>query len=187
MNAASYTVTRRDGLTIVEGAVPLGDMVALMGNAGPDDIADTSLPRVLGASLVMGSPEACKRERERLGLTRTPPVEIAEADTAVQIAEWEKRGDVGASSETVARHLTGRPLTDGATGALPADADDFTRCSLLLDWAPALRERLGELASLSPAWAALVEAWPTLEALLANGSDGRAEIHARLRVIREEV
>lgn len=184
MNTTSYAVTYRDGLTIIQGAIPLGEIVALIGEQAEEKVISTHLANALNASLVVGTPAACAAEMARLGLTREPPAELAGSDTDAQVDAWLARGEVGLSSETIARYLTGRDMGRlGTTGHLPADAGDFSRCCLLLDWAPELRDRLPRLKTLSSAWAALVDVWDELEALLAKGSHGRSMIHAKLQLL----
>jgi hypothetical protein len=159
-------------------------MVALLGDHSEEKVIDTHLASALNASLVIGTPQACASEKARLGLTRHPPAKLAQSDTDTQVAAWLGRGETGLSSETIARYLTGQDLGGlGPAGHLPADASDFDRCCLLLDWAPGLRDRLTELRTLSPAWAGLVEVWGELEALRDAGGQG-ALLHARLQVIR---
>lgn len=73
-----------------------------------------------------------------------------------KLAEWALGGDTGASSQTIAQHLIGAAYV---RGSWPHDLDDFGRCYRLLERVPGLREHFGEMRSLSPVWAALVDAW----------------------------
>lgn len=87
------------------------------------------------------------------------------------LVEWLQRGDRGVSSETIVEVLEGLPigtLVGRNTGRCPQDPSDFRRCVLLLRAVPSYRARLGELASVSPGWAALVEHWQELEDLLSE-------------------
>lgn len=183
----SYSVTRRDGLIIVYGPIPVNDLLTL--SVHDDDqeelFMDNGLMRALGASAVIGTQEACAAEKARLRGSRLPHEDLATLTTEKQVDNWLAHGDVGASSETLALYLIGRPYQDryGEQGALPYDAGDFERCCLLLKWAPALRERLEELQGLSPAWGRISTQWDSLEQLLAEGETVR--LAGRLREIRE--
>ena len=79
---------------------------------------------------------------------------------------WIDRGEVGASSATIAEHLSSAKWSDmGMTGpGKPMDSDDFGRCHKLLELAREnghnWRERLFEFPP--PGWERLVEAWGQL-------------------------
>lgn len=66
----SYTVTRRDGLTIVHGSLPIDVFAKMTEQAGDHDIAHPGITTALGACMVFGSREACRAEAERLGLAQ---------------------------------------------------------------------------------------------------------------------
>lgn len=73
---------------------------------------------------------------------------------------WLATGERGLSSEAIAHHLAGLPIKNNfGTTHHPVDPSDLRRCRLLLDAVPALADRIGEMANVSPAWAALVNAW----------------------------
>lgn len=63
-----YTIERRDGLLIVQGALPLDDLDALTSTMPSSAIFCTLLPARLGANLVAGPVDAINAERERQGI-----------------------------------------------------------------------------------------------------------------------
>jgi len=70
--ANSYEVTRRDGVTIITGSIPINECVALMNNAseemGSDGIADSLLAAHLNAALVWGAEKDCLALRKKLNI-----------------------------------------------------------------------------------------------------------------------
>jgi hypothetical protein len=174
----SYQATDHD-LTVLRGQIPIRELPSLMKRHGKDAIVDTWLARALKATMVIGSPEACARHREALGLSQLPTGEIATLSLQQQVDAWRRRGDVGASSEALANVLMGMAHAPEEP-AYPRDAGDFQRCALLLVWAPGLRERLSAIATRSTAWRAIVAHWDELEMLLALGETGRRKLNERL-------
>jgi len=166
-------------LTVLRGQIPIRELPSLMKRHGKDAIVDTWLARALRATMVIGSPEACARKREALGLSQLPTREIAAMPLDQQVDAWRRRGDVGASSEALADVMMGRPCAPEQP-AHPHDASDFQRCALLLVWAPGLRERLPVIATRSAAWRAIVAHWVELEMLLALGDSGHRKLNERL-------
>ena len=83
------------------------------------------------------------------------------------LQDWYLTGEVGASSETIARALTGERFGRGAPFA-PLDASDVGRCVALLDLAAKngedWRARLPEVALRSYQWRLIVPRWPEIEA-----------------------
>ncbi|WP_444679461.1 hypothetical protein [Halomonas sp. E19] len=67
----SYQATDHD-LTVLRGQIPIRELPSLMKRHGKDAIVDTWLARALKATMVIGSPEACARKREALGLSQLP-------------------------------------------------------------------------------------------------------------------
>lgn len=61
-----YTITHRDGLTIIKGAIPLLDLVTRINQESPEMVMATDLCKLLRASVVYGSAEACHEERRRM-------------------------------------------------------------------------------------------------------------------------
>ena len=85
------------------------------------------------------------------------------------LLEWLHNGERGISSNTMVEQLAGLPCRQHKWfSSHPRDPADFARCIRLLDAVPELRERLGEMAAVSPEWAALVREWGQLEALFAE-------------------
>ena len=91
-------------------------------------------------------------------MTTTLPLE--------RFAHWLAYGERGMSSESIMRAATGGdPGRWGWTE--PADLDDFRRCGLLLAEIPEARgAAFSRLAEGSRAWAALIERWADIVALL---------------------
>lgn len=82
-----------------------------------------------------------------------------------ELLAWMGGGDTGMSSECMALHLSGICSNDDSH---PHDPDDLGRCMRLLFRVPALRSRLAKMATVSPAWAALVARWDELERCMAD-------------------
>jgi len=77
--------------------------------------------------------------------------------------EWLRTGERGISSEAIFSHLTGIRVLNPTWGLDgPHDFGDFRRCELLLEAVPEFRERFGEMKTVSPYWARLVDEWPNL-------------------------
>lgn len=77
-------------------------------------------------------------------------------------AKWAASGDTGSSSKAMLSVMLGeRPKT---SFCYPHDGGDLGRCIGLLDAVPEYRERLAEMKAIGPAWAALIDHWPDLEA-----------------------
>jgi hypothetical protein len=77
------------------------------------------------------------------------------------LTKWLLSDDTGVSSKAIAAHLTG-DTKQGKFGDYPSDGDDFGRCYRLLVCVPEFAPRIGELATRSPQWAALVKHWSEL-------------------------
>ena len=80
--------------------------------------------------------------------------------------KWIECGEHGVSSKTIYSVLSGVPIMSPNRYCHPLDPDDFRRCYLLLQFVPSWRQRIGEMASISPTWAALVANWGKLENML---------------------
>lgn len=78
--------------------------------------------------------------------------------------EWFANGERGISSDTIVMHLTGR--IHPRYPDHPYDPSDVRRCELLLRRVPLLRLVFGEMATLSPVWAAFVARWDDIVALM---------------------
>lgn len=84
------------------------------------------------------------------------------ASAEIRAAKWAATGDTGSSSKAMLSVMVGeRPKT---SFCYPHDGGDLGRCIGLLDAVPEYRERLAEMKAIGPAWAALIDHWPELEA-----------------------
>lgn len=103
-----------------------------------------------------------------------------------KVLDWFVSGETGRSSETMAARLTGR-TPPGHPFNHPSDGGDLGRCLKLLDAVPELRERLPDMADVSPYWAALVERWDDLEtAYHTKGADVYALMCSVLDPVEEK-
>lgn len=81
---------------------------------------------------------------------------------------WLLTAETGLSSVCLCATMLGHPSHFGLSGtnrAHPMDPSDFRRCYRLLQIFPEWRDRIGEMAAVSPEWAALVSEWDELERL----------------------
>ena len=85
------------------------------------------------------------------------------SDVNEKLIGWLLGGKTGVSSETIAAKMTGQTPRYG--GGHPHDGGDFERCEGLLDAVPEFRDRLPEMAEVSPYWAALIARWDEIRAL----------------------
>ncbi len=76
--------------------------------------------------------------------------------------DWLKTGERGVSSEAIFSHLTGIPI-GGNWMSPPYDSADFMRCRKLLVAVPSFASRIGEMATVSPQWAAIVARWRDID------------------------
>lgn len=84
-----YSVIRSNGCVVIEGAVPVDDLVALIKAwdkyRDPDEpewICDSLLSGHLKCNMVIGPPDACQAWRERLGIVAVGPPRPAAATTS---------------------------------------------------------------------------------------------------------
>ena len=80
--------------------------------------------------------------------------------------DWLANGRRGSSSETIFTTLTGYEAIAEDEMDHPHDAADFRRCCLMFECCPELRSRIGEMASISEEWRALVSNWDALERMM---------------------
>lgn len=165
----SYSVENKDGCTIVYGSVPMSVMGAIMKSAGKDQIMSFELQNILGASMVFGNPKNLERLK-----TNSPKPEIPiefRKTLGEGASKWVESGLVGSSSNFMLFAFTGfnalawlkhGNTSEKAKPACPRDADDLSRCRLLLEAEPRFNSRLPELASVSSTWKALVDHWDKL-------------------------
>jgi hypothetical protein len=110
--------------------------------------------------------------------------------------EWLASGERGISSEAIVSHLTGaRVGRNYGFGDHPYDPGDFRRCEKLLRQVPFARVALPQMATRSPEWAALVDHWEELVALMEEEAPGvfdnchgsAPRTYARMQALFEEV
>ena len=82
-----------------------------------------------------------------------------------QFNGWLAHGERGISSEAIVTHLTGINVGSSRWSQdHPHDPSDFRRCQLLLEAVPLARLAFPSMATRSPQWARLVEAWDEIHA-----------------------
>lgn len=101
------------------------------------------------------------------------------AETIEQRAnQWIAGRDTGASSKALWAVMMG---SKPERHAYPSDGGDLGRCMRLLDAVPEWKPRIGEMAAISPYWAALVAEWPKLERL--HAADDHKATYAAMKAI----
>jgi hypothetical protein len=81
------------------------------------------------------------------------------SDINDKILDWFCTGEVGASSEAIAKVMIGKHGP-----SRPHDPADFCRCLKLIRAVPEIRPRLHEMENVSGEWAKLIDRWDELEA-----------------------
>ena len=76
--------------------------------------------------------------------------------------KWITGPNTGASSKALWAVMMGHP----AGNSYPSDGGDLWRCLNLLEQVPEWKSRIGEMRDVSPYWAALVDRWDDLVALM---------------------
>lgn len=166
----AYAVENVMGCRIVTGPVPIPDLMAIMAEPeGEEWLTDLNLGNKLGATMVLGTKECLDRlagseeiqariTGRALGIRQQ--IE-SEGGVVPQAAfDWLVIGERGKSSDALFAFFT--QATSMASRSHPHDTYDLRRCRLLLDCVPEFRDRLSSVASLSPAWAGIVNVWPSL-------------------------
>ncbi|MGJ7509221.1 hypothetical protein [Variovorax sp. GT1P44] len=153
--------------------MPLPEFLNLMRQARDSEVLHAGVARMLGATAIIGAPEALARirrqetpaaiERLRLQLGR------AALRLDLQALRWLAAGEQGPASLALFVLLTGvrPPHCHGRIRDLPRDANAFRRCRLLIEQVPSLRRALPVLAQRTAdpgvaEWAAIAEAWGDL-------------------------
>jgi len=86
---------------------------------------------------------------------------------------WRLHGEHGISSEAIADRLEyGATASRWRRSNYPHDPSDFRRCERLLRAAPAMRDDLPQMAVEGPEWAALVQHWDDVVALIEADAPG---------------
>jgi hypothetical protein len=154
-----YTVTVRDGVTLVEGMMPLDHFTALVALAGEGGVLSNYLAQLAHVQWAWGQPEDVDKLAGQL------KQEILSARPHMTPLErWLAVGFRGKSSNAIVGNLRGVYVDD--LKAHPHDPSDLWTCLMLLEEVPELRADLGMMASASSEWAGLVEHWASLERLL---------------------
>lgn len=158
---ASYRIENHGNCVLVFGSVPLSQMSALAKLVPENSIMDTHLARISGASFAMGPKEEIKALVASITESYVPGAHSIHSGLLSEEAiRWLAIGERGASSNAIFFRLTkvrSQDIKDEM--AHPHDPDDLRRCRLLLEQVPELAPRIGEMASVSKEWAALIEKW----------------------------
>ncbi|OZE35657.1 MULTISPECIES: hypothetical protein [unclassified Rhodococcus (in: high G+C Gram-positive bacteria)] len=79
---------------------------------------------------------------------------------------WLATGERGISSEKIASHLSGVPITKWSQfDSHPHDPSDFRRCERLFRAVPLARLHMSAVGDISPVWRNLVDHWDEIVAL----------------------
>lgn len=167
-DSISYRVEHNQGVTFIFGEIPVNDF-AKLAKGNKKAVIDPSLARLADAQIAFGSEEDIKAMKIALIPIAIKRYREKAANLGYSDAEinWLGGGDVGLSSATIFRKLRGIPAFDQTASASdnhPRDVSDLGRCVALLDAVPGLRERMVEMAEVSPEWKGLAEDWAELEA-----------------------
>lgn len=160
--SSSFTVIDRAGCRLIQGSVPVTEMVSLCKGMPSDAVIDSRAARILDVTFAFGTrsdldalitqPEVVAAARER---ARKIGANLSEA-----AIEWLALGHHDRSTVAMFSTLTGVDLGGGVNPSIhPAD---FVRCRRLVESVPEVGSRLGEMAAVSPAWARLVGQWDEL-------------------------
>lgn len=124
---------------------------------GKNAVLNPDVARMAGANFAIGLPEHLEHLRKKLeaqAIADQPSAGLPEG-----AAKWLATGSRGVSSNTMFQTLIGFNALKGSHGSHPHDPDDLDRCLKLLEAVPSLKPRIGEMASVSKQWAALVSRW----------------------------
>jgi hypothetical protein len=180
---ASYKILVREGCRLVHGHMPLNEFLHLLKQASDSALLHVDTARMLGATAVIGSPQALARLRKQEAPAVMERVRAQLGLCARRLdadaIRWLAFGEQGASGLALFTLLTGiRPRHSRGTALNPPkDAGDVRRCRLMIEQVASLRRALPVLAQrvtepdVAP-WAALAEEWGDLCALLDPESPG---------------
>ena len=166
----TYTVSNRDGCTLIAGSVPARQFVALTAAAGDGAVLSDDLARLAGVQFAWGSPAdvdalTAKLRAERLAYLATPSAGTPRDGLSDAARRWLAVGSQGMSSCSIFWKLTGvKPdyIADDRGYSHPHDPDDLLRCMRMIDAVPEFKGRIGEMAGCSREWAALAAHWDDL-------------------------
>lgn len=162
----SYQVEEFLGCTIVNGSVPIMEMVAIMTGSGENAVMDPGLAKVYGAGMVIGTPENLEKLRKSprtLELSHAKATsEAGNSNLSEDAMKWLEFGERGSSSEAIFSRITGIALDGEVNTDHPLDGDDFRRCRLLLEAVPEFQAKLTLMKDVSTQWHSLVNSWQEL-------------------------
>jgi hypothetical protein len=165
----TYTVTEREGCTLIFGSVPLSMVNALMSSAPDGSVVSDHLARLAGANLAFGLPQDVGALEARLTAEALEKSLASGSGLSRAARRWLAAGEQGLSSCSIFWRLTGvKPDTISGESKYhhPHDPSDLRRCLLLLDQVPEFRGRIKEMSGCSQEWNALVGRWDELVRLL---------------------
>lgn len=123
--------------------------------------------RMAGANLAAGTPAELEKVRERLALGALAAArDEYDSQLSPNAVMWLASGRRGLSSETLFTFLTGVDAEGDHGHRYPLDPADLGRCRRLLEQCPELRSCLPRVCAAGPEWAALVQRWDELCALM---------------------
>jgi hypothetical protein len=160
-----YVVDERDGCILVTGAMPPEALLGFSKRLGRRAVMCPDTARMAGATFAMGRPEALDALRAELADGCRERIGRMFPSLPAHAREWLATGRQGLSSAALfAKAMEVRPpdMRSGEETAFPHDPGDLLRCLRLIEAVPEVGARLGEMSAVSPAWAALVGAWPQL-------------------------
>ncbi len=169
----AYRIVMREGCRLIYGHMPLREFLRLMRTARDSDVLHAGLARMLGATAIIGPPDALARIRKQETPAAIGRVRAHLGRSALRLdldaVRWLAAGEHGPSCLALFVLLTGvwPPRYLGSEDEFPRDANAFRRCRLLIEQVPSLKTHLTTLARrvAEPRvaqWAALAEGWEDL-------------------------
>jgi len=171
------------GIKVFFGSIPISELATHLAGCPDDWVISPGLGRLVGASMLVGSPEGIDRYRAKAkpGPARRAEVQaVMDAGLSVAAVKWVLCGDRGASSDALFAACTGVDVggrTEGRAVA-PSDRADFERCASLQENVPECAS-VFPAAMLSPLWTQIVAAWPRLLVLRGATAEDRVA-HAEI-------
>lgn len=162
-----YTVEKRDGCTLIHGAVPASDLAALMLGAAKDDpeaVLDTDLARMAKANLAFGNRRDVEALKAALAADTLAQVKRAHPNLGEAAVQWLATGEQDQSALAIFDATVEAGVADAdRRGAYPHDPDDLRRCRLLLEQVPEAQAGFDvRMREVSLAWQSLAMRWPDL-------------------------
>lgn len=155
----AYTVEHRGNCVLITGAVPARAMVTLTKLVSGDAVMSQDVARMYGATFAFGPKEELQELRKFGAAIAEIRERAAHPGLSAAAIKWLAHGERGVSSNAIFSHLTGVDATGMSGFDVPWDPSDFRRCRLLLEQVPEIADRIGEMRSVSPAWAGIVDHW----------------------------